>query len=406
MKVTKIEIYECSILRRHPHLAGKGIGSFCPVIVRVTTDEGISGIGEVGLAFGAGAKAASGMLRDLAKYVLGKDPMKIEAIWEAMYRQSFWGMGGGPVVYGGMSAYDIALWDIKGKKLGVPLYQLLGGKSNQSLRSYASQIQFGWGEKIFLCSKPEHFVECSLAAVADGFDAIKVDPLQVDRNGLANFGPNGYRQDRHGLLRADDIAMGVERIAAIREAVGPNVDIILELHSLLGTHSATQFIKACEPYGIYYCEEPVNPMNPKAMIKVAQDTNTPIATGERSYTRWGFREMLENQALAVVQPDLCLVGGLTEGKKICDLANIYDATVQIHVCGSPITTAAALHLETAIPNFIIHEEHTYASKLCMQELCTNDYQPVNGRHVAPELPGLGQDLNEDVMKDYLVATIE
>ena len=201
-----------------------------------------------------------------------------------MYRQTFWGMGRGPVVYGGMSAYDIAFWDIRSKKFDVPCYQLLGGKTNDSLRSYASQIQFGWGEKIFLCSKPEDYAECALAAVAEGFDAIKVDPLRVDRDGTANFRPERYRQDRHGLMRADDINMGVERIAAIREAAGPDHDIILELHSLLGTHSAIQFIRACEPYGIFYCEEPVNPMNPQAIIKVAADTRTPIATGERRRT--------------------------------------------------------------------------------------------------------------------------
>ena len=200
--------------------------------------------------------------------------------------------------------------------------------------------------------------------------------------------------------------MGEERIAAIRETVGPDVDIICEIHSLLGTNSAIQFAHAIEKYNIFFYEEPVNPMNPKNMQKVAENTTIPISTGERSYTRWGYRDMLERQALTVIQPDLCLVGGITEGKKICDYANIYDATVQVHVCGGPVSTAASLHMEAVIPNFIIHEHHTFALKDCIRELCTNDYQPKNGKYAVPDAPGLGQELNEAVVKDYLAYVIK
>jgi len=214
------------------------------------------------------------------------------------------------------------------------------------------------------------------------------------------------KQERFGIMRHDDLQMGVERIAAIREAVGPDVDIICEIHSLLGTNSAIQFAKAIEKYNIFYYEEPTNPLNPKAMTKISQNTIIPVSTGERSYTRWGYRELLESQALAVVQPDLCLVGGITEGKKICDYANLYDATVQIHVCGGPVSTAAALHIEAVIPNFIIHEHHTFALKKCVRDLCTNDYQPKNGRFEVPDAPGLGQELNEEVCKEYLAYTFE
>ncbi|GAB3628163.1 galactokinase [Pandoraea terrae] len=252
---------------------------------------------------------------------------------------------------------------------------------------------------------PEQYAASARTAIEEDYDAVKVDPLQINREGVKT-GVANINQKNYGVLRYDDLQMGVERIAAIREAVGPSVDIICEIHSLLGTNSAIQFARAIEPYNIFYYEEPVNPFNAKNFEKISSKTHIPLATGERSYTRWGYRELLEKQTLAVVQPDLCLVGGITEGKKICDMANIYDATVQVHVCGGPDSTAASLHFEAVIPNFIIHEHHTYALKPCIRERCVNDYQPDNGRFKVPDAPGLGQALNEEVVKDYLAYTIE
>jgi len=400
MKITKIEIFDCEVNRRDPSLL-----KFNPVLLRLHTDEGISGIGEVGLAYGAGAKAAVGILRDYAPLVLGKDPMRIESIWEQLLRNTFWGAGGGPVIYGGMSAYDIALWDIKGKVLNAPIYQLLGGLTNDNLRTYASQIQFGWGAQHAQNAAPEDYAKAARAALDEGYDAVKVDPIQIDRKGVLGAHQTPVNQQYFGLLSSDQVRMGVERIAAIRAEVGSDVDIICEIHSLLGTNSAIQFARAIEPYNIFYYEEPVNPLNAKNFSKVANNTSIPVSTGERSYTRWGYRDLLERQALAVVQPDLCLVGGITEGKKICDLAHIYDATVQVHVCGGPVSTAAALHVEATIPNFIIHEHHTFALKQCVRELCTQDYQPSQGRYRVPQGAGLGQALNDEVVAQYLAHTI-
>ncbi|WP_462402200.1 mandelate racemase/muconate lactonizing enzyme family protein [Pseudomonas sp. Marseille-QA0332] len=399
MKITKIEIFDCELSKRDTSMS-----MFNPVLLRVQTDEGISGIGEVGLAYGAGAKAAVGILRDFAPYLLGQDPMNVEAMWEKLFRATYWGAGGGPVVYGGISAYDIALWDIRGKVMGQPLYQLLGGKTNDNLRTYASQLQYGWGDEYTRNTRPEEYAHSALVAVSEGFDALKVDPLQIGKDG-SKTGAENLNLTRYGLLRNEEIQMGVERIAAMREAVGPQVDIICEIHSLLGTQSAIQFANALEPYSIFFYEEPVNPLNIGNYVKIASNTSIPLATGERSYTRWGYRELLEKQTLAVVQPDLCLAGGITEGKKICDMAHVYDAAVQIHVCGAPISTAASLHMEAAIPNFIIHEHHTYALKNCVRELCTNDYQPRHGRFEIPNEPGLGQSLNDDVVKHYLAYTL-
>lgn len=399
MKITSVEIFDCEVNRRDPRMA-----RFNPIICRINTDQGVSGIGEVGLAYGAGAKAGVGILRDLAPRIIGRDPSKIEAIWENLFRATFWGMGGGNVMYAGMSAIDMALWDIKGKMLNTPVYNLLGGKFRDKLRTYASQLQFGWEDTHQMLTKPEQYAAAAKKAMDEGYTAIKVDPIQVDRNG----GPPldwEINQNYFGLMLADQLRMAEERIAAMRETLGPDRDIIIELHSLTGTNAAIQLARRLEKYNIFFLEEPVHPLNSDNMARVAREQNIPVATGERSYTRWGYRDLLEKQAVAVVQPDLALCGGITEGKKICDYANIYDATVQVHVCGGPISKVAALHMEAAIPNFIIHEHHTHALKACIRELCTNDYQPVNGYYEIPDLPGLGQELNEEIVKDYLAYTI-
>ena len=159
--------------------AGSSRGDWSPVIVRVNTDEGSSGFGEVGLAYGKGWRAGYGMVQDFAEMIIGEDPMNIERIWETLFRKTFWGMGGGTVVSAAMSAIDIALWDIKGKALGVPVWQLLGGKTNDDLRTYASQLQFNWGESIDkqVMVTPEDYADVTRRAMADGYDCVKVDPV-------------------------------------------------------------------------------------------------------------------------------------------------------------------------------------------------------------------------------------
>jgi len=387
MKVTNVEIFDVyfeddKIIQPYWH----------PIIMRVHTDEGISGLGEVGLAYGTGHSAAVGMAKNMVEnFLIGADPFKIEKIWDTIFRSSFWAQGGGPVVYGGMSAIDIACWDIKGKALGQPIYQLLGGKTNDELRSYASQIQFGWDEQIKACAKPEEYAEVALKAVSEGYDCVKVDPVAFDENG-----ERGWNLKK--ILSNKQINLFYDRVGAIREAVGDDVDIIIELHSFLNASSAIQLGHVLEEFNCFYYEEPTNYMNVDLQAKISQSVAIPMAAGERLYTRWGYRQYFEKQTIDVIQPDLCLVGGISEGKKICDYAAVYDITVQVHCCGGPITTAAALQLEAVIPNFQIHEHHTYAIKPGNRELCIQDYQPQNGKYYTPELPGLGLELNEEVIE--------
>lgn len=383
MKITSAEIYNLNL----------DIGGFPwhPVILRLNTDQSISGLGEAGLAYASGHDAAAGMLKNLVEtFVIGADPFRTEWLWENMFRRSFWGQGGGPVVYGGISAIDTALWDIKGKALGIPVYQLLGGKTNDHLRTYASQIQSGWGPEPFLCKKPEDFAREACKAVADGYDAIKVDPCSNDEQGnrLTNL---------RMLLAPPTVRLFHDRVAAIRDAVGPEVDIIIELHSGLAAPSAIQLGPIWKEFNCLFVEEPSNYLNVDVQKHITNSVTTPMAGGERLYTRWGYRQYLEKQALTVIQPDINLVGGLSEAKKICDYAHLYDVTVQCHVCGSPVATASALHLEAAIPNFQIHEHHTFALKAGNRTLCTPDYQPVKGRFAVPDAPGLGIELNSEAL---------
>ena len=369
------------------------------VVMRVNTDEGISGFGEVGLAYGKAHHAAVGIARDFGQLLIGQDPMNNEAIWEYLFRTTFWGMGGGTVINAGMSAVDTALWDIRGKALNQPVYQLLGGLTNPSIRAYASQLQFDWASEHRCLTEPEQYAEATRKAMADGYTAIKVDPIGVTKEGKWAREATNPNWRMRGMLSAEMLKICYDRVAAMREAGGPDLDIIIEVHSYTDTNTAIQLAQVLEPLNIYYFEEPVHPLNVESFVEIRKKTSIPLATGERTYTRWGYREFLEKRALQVIQPDLCITGGITETKKICDMANIYDCGVQLHVCGGPISTAAALQVEAVIPNFLIHEVHEGAIKEDLRALGKWDIMPVNGAFTPPDRPGIGQELSEKAMAE-------
>ena len=402
MKITSVD---CMLIDSGNPCQGRN--TWHPIILRVNTDEGICGYGEVGMAYGRGFRAGFGMIQDFAEMILGEDPMNLEKIWDKLYRKTFWGLGGGTVVSAGMSAVDIALWDIKGKALGVPIYQLLGGKTNEKLRVYASQVQFGWGTGEVVPGKklmitPEDYAAVTKAAMKEGYTAVKVDPLA-----LSNREPDGRGPWKTtGILSEEAVELAYNRVAAMREVGGKDLDIIIELHSYTDTISSVQLGQRLENLRIYYLEEPCSPLNPVNMLEVHRQVNIPIASGERIYQRTGFQPFLEARSLQVVQPDVCLCGGISEAKKICDMANTYDCAAQIHVCGSPISKAAALQIEAAIPNFIIHEHHKWALDPACRATCKYDYQPVDGYYQVPELPGLGQELTEETIRTAQTVTIK
>ena len=351
MKIVSVDIIDV----KNP--LQSAVAKWRPVVVRINTDEGVSGFGEVGMA------------KDLARLLIGEDPMRSEYIWDKMQKKTFWGQGGGTVVSAGMSAIDIALWDIKGKVLGVPCYQLFGGKCRDELRTYASQLQFGWGnaEKKEILTTPEQYAKAAEQALADGYDAIKVDVNEIDLEGRAK------KRNLYGCFARRDLLVGYERLKAIK------IDIIVEAHALTDTTSAIEFGNMIEEFRIAAYEEPVMALNPGQLKQVKDGINIPIAAGERVYTRWGFRPFFEDHIIDLIQPDLGTCGGFSEAKKICDMGHIYDTTCQIHVCGGPIMTAAALQLECAIPN---------------------------GKYQIPDLPGIGQELTDKSIAESPKETVK
>ena len=383
MKITQIDIMT-------PHILENPM--WRPILCRIHTDEGIYGDGEAALAYGIASPAAAGMIRDLATLIIGMDPLDSEVIWDKLYKSTFWGQNGGPVVFAGISALDIALWDIKGKVFNVPVYKLLGGKRRDNLRTYASQLQFGWSDHAETLTTLDEYREVSKKAVAEGYDAIKID--------FFSYAPEDGRrytdEDCTRLLSPKLVDVVESRVAAVREAIGPNVDIIMENHSRPDAQSAVQLGRAVQKYNIFYFEEPNTP-NPKTAKFISSKLSMPIAHGERVYSRWQYAPFFEDQSIQVIQPDLGNCGGLTEGKKICDMAYVYDISVQAHVCASPLSTAVALHLESVIPNFVIHEHHTNNLKPWNKELCTVDWQPVDGKFKVPEGPGLGCEFTDKVL---------
>ena len=397
MKITSIDVFDFAKCLNYEDCA--------PICIRINTDAGISGFGEVGLAYGNAHYAGVGMVRDFGQLIIGMDPLRSEAIREKLFRTTFWGMGGGTVINAGMSAIDIALWDIKGKYYNVPVYQMLGGKTNDKLRAYASQIQFDWDLEDRNMVTPEQYAEAAKKAMAQGYTAVKVDPVGVAASGNWQRTKQDADWRLRGQLPQNVLELVRARLKAIRD-LDSALDIIIELHSFTDTSTAIQLANYIDDLNIMYYEEPVHPLNAVSMREIKDKIKIPIASGERIYTRLGYRPFFENRSLSVIQPDVCLCGGISETKKICDMAYVYDVGVQVHACGSPLSTAAALQLEAAIPNFVIHEHHTYACSKYNRDLCIYDYQPVNGKFRVPELPGIGNELSEVAFKNCDLVTIQ
>lgn len=334
--------------------------------LKVYTDEGIVGLGEP-IVEGK-ARTVAMAVREMEDYLIGQDPRRIEHIWQVLYRGSFY--RGGPVLTSAISGIEQALWDIKGKWLGVPVYELLGGAVRNRIRVYAH----AHGRTV------EEFVENAKQKVAEGFTAIKT----------SFDGPVRIVDTMEYLEKCE------EKIAAIRSALPKNVDIAVDLHGRFSPAMAIRIAKILEPYGIMFLEEPCLPENVDTMVTVARSTSIPIATGERLFTRWGFREVLEKQAAAVLQPDLCHCGGILEAKKIAAMAEVYYAAVAPHNPLGPISLAAGLQLDACIPNFLCQEQVSLGEGYIKEP-----FQVKDGYIDLPAKPGLGIELDEEALQDKI-----
>jgi galactonate dehydratase len=355
MKVTHLDVFPVSA------------GWRTWVFVRIRTDNGLTGWGEATLVFADAA--VLGALEDLREFVIGIDPMRIEDFWSSrFYRTIFHG----PSFYSAVAGVEHALWDIAGKHLGVPVYRLLGGACRERVRLYANTWFLG-------ARTADEYAERASAVVAMGWDAIKFDPLPGSL----------LMADRHELRSA------VDKVRAVREAVGPEVDILIECHGRLSPESAIRFADGLVQFRPSWIEEPVPAHNALAMRKVRAHTSIPIASGERLATRWQFRELLDLEAVDIIQPDMTQVGGLLEARRVADLAAIHDVRVAPHCPRGPIATAVGLHFAVSTPNFMILEYPTDLGRVpWRQDLVEAPEQITNGHMTLPTVPGLGMELIE------------
>jgi galactonate dehydratase len=344
------------------------------IFVKVFTDEGITGVGEATLQNLEGAVLAyiEGAKR---RHVIGSDPLRIEDLWLRMFKDDFW--RGGVVPYTGLSAIEIACWDILGKKAGLPVYSLLGGLCHDKIKAYAN----GW---YTVGRSPEQFAERAQAVKQRGYLALKVDP----------FGPGHYELDRVETRRS------VELVDAIRQAVGEDVEVMIEGHGRFSPHTAIEIAKKLEPYEPSWFEEPVPPDNVKALMKVAKKTRIPIAAGERAFTRYGFRELLESNAVDIIQPDLIHAGGILETKKIAAMADAYYVTVAPHNSNGPVCTAVSAQLDSCTPNFRIQETFDDFSESYVREAVKGAYEIEDGYLIVPKVPGLGIEIDEEIVAEH------
>lgn len=380
MKITEVVVYDVPLA---PTLAA---GRQHLWIVEIRTDEGITGTGEIGLAYGIGGRGAAHVAIDLAEqYLVGRSALRIEEAHDDMVRSSFWGMAGGAIFMAAVSALDEALWDIQGKHLGVPVHRLFGGPLLPELRLYAN----GWYRGL---GTPEQYAEAATKVMEDGYTALKFDPFKTALDGTTHHPRRTLDKDLELLALA--------RLLAVREAVG-NADIIVEFHGNLWPVDAIRFGHAAAEILPYYYEEPVEPFNVTATSRVAARLDVPIAGGERLWSRHGFREFLDADALQLIQPDIGVAGGFTEVRKIAALAESYCAYVQPHNCGGPISTAAAVALSASIPNFLIQEIFPYWDD-DRYDIVDQPYEReiVNGHLVPHNDPGIGISLNHDFLDRF------
>lgn len=346
--------------------------------VRLHTDAGVSGIGESY----PGTEGHRGALKDLAPHLLGMDATRIERLWQDLfYRVSYQPWGGAE--FRVLTAVNIALWDILGKIAGLPVYRLLGGKAQEKLTVYNTMN--GWTiEGMREHDHPEKIVEFLLKR---GIKAIKLYPY--DRGPVNAFA-------RHGgtFISQAELKQSLEPIQRIRKAVGDDMEIALDLSSKWNLPCSMQIAKSIEPYGILYLEDPMLPDNLEAYASLARETSVPVCISERLATRFRFREMFEARAVDVVMYDLTWCGGISEAKKISDMADTYKLPTSPHTGGGPLLWFASIHTATALTNFSIMESVYHLYHDLFPHFIENVPQPVDGSVTAPEGPGLGVELRQ------------
>lgn len=340
--------------------------------VKVTCDDGTIGWGEASL--GTRELAVKGCVEDLKRLIVGRNPLEIEKMIFEVTRDSYW--KGGPVFGSALSAIEMACWDIMGKHFSVPVYTFLGGKMRDRVRMYANAWFVG-------AKTPEEFAAKAKLAVSKGITALKWDP----------FGKAHLTLTREEFWRASEI------VGAVREAVGPNVDLLIECHGRFVQNTAIEVSKELAQYHPMFMEEPVEPNELDMLVEVHKKSAVPIAAGERIYQIYDWYKTLKAGAIDYAQPDVCHCGGILETKKIAAFAQAAGIMLSIHNPSGPLANAAILNLAATIPNFFIHEimmtDVPFRGQLSNEEVC---YE--NGCILIGDKPGLGVEINESAAAEH------
>lgn len=351
MKITKLDLF---------HVKPRWL------FLKMHTDEGIVGWGEP-IVEGR-ARTVETAVRELESYLIGKDPREIEQHYQAMYRHQFY--RGGPVLCSAISGVEQAMWDIYGKSLGLPVYRLLGGPTRNKVRVYAHAGG----------PTPVEAADRAKARVKEGFTALKV----------------GFPGSVRLIETPAFIVKCVDHIAAIREAIGNEIDIAIDFHGKFSPATAIRLIKELEPLRPMFVEEPCLPENVDTLVTIARSTTIPIATGERLFTRFGFREAIEKQAAQIYQPDISHAGGIFEVRKIAAMAEAYYAGIAPHCPLGPISLAAGIQVDASIPNFVCQEHVSLGEGYLKQPFVIKD-----GYVDVPTGPGLGIEVDEEAFADKI-----
>ena len=343
------------------------VGQF--IYVKIMTDEGVYGIGEASLS--GRSLAVVEALGHIKPLLVGQDATRIEFLWQDIFRGTFW--RGGPVLQSALAGVDIALWDLAGKALGVPTYRLLGGAARNKVLVYCHVGGH----------TPEELIENSQRALDAGWRVLRISPA----DNIA-----------HGFDLKQAVLYGTRYFGALRNAIGDTVEVIYEVHTRLTPPRAIELCNAIEEYRPFFVEDPIRSENPGSFATLRAHTNVPLATGEQLTTKWAFRELIEQELIDYLRVDICHTGGITEGRKIAAMGEVHYQELACHYTGSPVCTAAMLHLNLSVPNCAVQEGGIASGWI--DDVIQHEMRFEDGYLLPSNAPGLGIDLNEEAAAEH------
>ncbi len=368
MKITDIKTADVQVKSGH--------STYRYHYVRVYTDEGIYGTGETSHVDGGWRDST----RHMARMIIGMDPRDVDACFELIRRKYIFMGGAGGQSISALTGIEVALWDLAGKAQGVPVYRLLGGKFRDRVRLYVDSAHYDYNERA--------------AQVKErGFTAIKFDLDDAE---------NPHKLDPwNWSVTPDELKSLVDQAFAIREGIGPSLDLAIDLHGRYDATAGMKMAQEFEPLNLLWLEEPVPPENIDALAKITHATGTPICVGESLYLRHGFRDLLQQQAADIIMPDISKCGGLSECRKIANMAEIYYVPFAPHNNSSALSTVGDAHVCASVPNFLVLEFHRFDDPTWDDVLATGESVIQDGHVVLTEAPGLGVELNEDFLASQM-----